>query len=53
MRLLLNISYMLRDFYNTFGLLPSVLFFLFILTVFIFIVFEIVKVLLPFTYVAF
>jgi len=53
MRVFFNILYILRDFYKNFGLIPSIVFVLFLFSVSVFLIFEIVKIFLPFTYVAF
>ena len=53
MKIIKNIIFLVHNFYLNFGLLPSIIFVLFISSILIFFAFEVIKVLLPFTYVAF
>jgi len=52
-RFLANIGYLIADFHRSFGLLATVIFIVFLLSLTIFILFEIAQFFLPFTYVAF
>jgi len=48
-----NLLGILVSFYKNFGLIPSILFLFFLISILGFLIFEIVKIFLPFTYVAF
>ena len=53
MTILDNIFNLINQFYKKFGLIPSGVFILFLLTISIFVLFELIQIFLPFTYVAF
>jgi hypothetical protein len=52
-RFLVNVGYIIADFRRSFGLLASIIFTVFLLSLILFILFEIAQFFLPFTYVAF